>query len=337
MEEDVKKDLEEIKKDVKNRENNSSEASENVEPQGEDEDYKETEEKEKSLESKEREEEAPKEEVKKEDSEETEEKDKVEEREEKQKSFEETEEETDTEKKIEKETGDKKEDEDKSAQEAVEEAESLVEELKKEEEKPKEVEEEKKQRGLKKFLPIIGLALLSVFLILGVAISIKLLIAGFSEKPKKRFHRIEKNLGLEKPLKEHKPEKVAEIPKKPKIKLPKIPILKKPIAEIPSKPPPTPLFPFQLNEFLIPIGNSTFLSLRVTLYFDLKTKYEDIVNSRLEYRKAIYYAAKVIPLNMWFKKKLRHKVEEAFLKMLKEKKVEPLPKKIKLMGIVFKG
>ncbi len=93
----------------------------------------------------------------------------------------------------------------------------------------------------------------------------------------------------------------------------------------------------ELKNFLIPLSSNEFLTLDVTLYFDNKTSLREIMQKKLDFKEKLYSYLKKIPPDKWKNpqsvKLLQIKIKEA----LRRENVTPLPKKIKLEGVILKG
>jgi len=338
LKEDLKKDLEDIKRDVEEKEEVNAEGEEGEEPP-----------------SSPSEEDEREEELKEEKSSDSEIDSEAKEESSPEEVPESTEEEKEPSEPVEEKPAEKAEESqrDKQGEDLLEEAESLVEELEKE---PEEVKEPLKEPPKKKknLLLTLGLAGVLILLLVGLALAVFFLWQAFSSSPVKKVKKkaVKTEVSLKKNLpkakEEHLPEELAQKkpppvfkPHKPKINLPKL---------VPTKVPPTTeakktfatsnfayLFPYQLKSFLIPVGNDSFLDLKVTLYFGFKTKFQQITSHDVEYRKFVYFFAQKVPLKFWLSKKLRDKLEKALLKAMKDAKISPLPKKVKLLGVIYKS
>jgi len=197
-----------------------------------------------------------------------------------------------------------------------EKAEGLVEKLIKSEEK-EEVSEEKisKKFRTKDLFFIFGSIFTIVFIIIGIWISLKLIKGDFSKK--------ENTNSLSKPE--------VLIPESTGFKkLSKIVILKDE-KEVD--------YPYELKikNFLIPVGFEEFLRLDITLYFDQNTSTKELTEKEFDFRKILYNYFKNIPIDVWKNTKSVYTLEKKIKERLKEKKIKPLPQKIKLEGVILKG
>jgi len=197
-----------------------------------------------------------------------------------------------------------------------EKAEGLVEKLIKSEEKEK-VSEEKihKKFRTKDLFFIFGSFFTIVFIIIGIWIGLKLIKGDFSKKENINSFS--------------KPEVL--IPESTAFKkFSKIVILKdKKEADYPYK--------LEIKNFLIPIGFEEFLRLDITLYFDQNTSTEELTEKEFDFRKILYNYFKNTPIDVWKNTKNIYTLEEKIKERLKEKKIKPLPQKIKLEGVILKG
>jgi len=197
-----------------------------------------------------------------------------------------------------------------------EKAEGLVEKLIKPEEEEK-VSEEKipKKFRTKNLFFIFGSIFTIVFIIIGIWIGLKLIKGDFNKKENA------------KPLSKSK----VLIPESTVFKkLSKIVILKnKEESDYPYK--------LEIKNFLISVGFEEFLRLNITLYFDQNTSNKELTEKEFDFRKILYNYFKNIPIDVWKNTKNIYTLEEKIKERLKEKKIKPLPQKIKLEGVILKG
>ena len=80
-----------------------------------------------------------------------------------------------------------------------------------------------------------------------------------------------------------------------------------------------------------------FLKLNITLYFDQNTSTEELEEKEFDFRETLYNYFKNTPIDVWKNTKSIYTLEEKIKERLKEKKIKPLPQKIKLEGVILKG
>jgi len=196
-----------------------------------------------------------------------------------------------------------------------EKAEGLVEKLIKSEEEEKVFEEKiPKKFRTKDLFFIFGSIFTIVFIIIGIWISLKLIKGDFS---KKNINSLSK----------------------PEVLIPESTVFKKLSKIVILKDEEEADYPYKLKikNFLIPIGFEEFLRLNITLYFDQNTSTEELTEKEFDFRKILYNYFKNTPIDVWKNTKNIYTLEEKIKERLKEKKIKPLPQKIKLEGVILKG
>ena len=196
-----------------------------------------------------------------------------------------------------------------------EKAEGLVEKLIKSEEEEKVFEEKiPKKFRTKDLFFIFGSIFTIVFIIIGIWISLKLIKGDFSKK----------NINFL---------------SKPEVLIPESTVFKKLSKIVILKDEEEADYPYKLKikNFLIPIGFEEFLRLNITLYFDQNTSTEELEEKEFDFRKILYNYFKNTPIDVWKNTKNIYILEEKIKERLKEKKIKPLPQKIKLEGVILKG
>lgn len=96
-------------------------------------------------------------------------------------------------------------------------------------------------------------------------------------------------------------------------------------------------YKIELKNFLVPIGTKEFLKLDTTLYFDKNASIEKLAENEFIFREILYNYFKTISSETWKNLGNASILEDKIKEKFKQKKVEPLPLKIKLEGIILKG
>lgn len=210
---------------------------------------------------------------------------------------------------------------DKESSEEVitpEKAEGLVEKLIKTEEETGEKEPQKRftKTELKKLLWGLGSFLIIILIILGVWTSLKLIRGDFYKKKKD----IEKNS-----------DSAVMVSQNDLVKgFNKLLISTNKTEE-------NHFYKLELKNFLIPLDSRDFLNLDIFLYFDNSTSIKEITKKELDFRKILYNYFKNFSADKWENIKDIQILEEEVKKKLEKEHISPLPKKVKLEGILLKG
>ncbi|WP_022855118.1 hypothetical protein [Thermodesulfobacterium thermophilum] len=96
-------------------------------------------------------------------------------------------------------------------------------------------------------------------------------------------------------------------------------------------------YKLEMKELLIPVGNKDYLNVDLVFYFDNSTTMKEIVNSETAYREFIYEKLQKVPLSVWFDVNKKKELEENLKEEIKKKGITPVPQKIEIEGVVFRG
>ncbi|HAA84222.1 MAG: Flagellar basal body-associated protein FliL [Thermodesulfobacterium commune] len=96
-------------------------------------------------------------------------------------------------------------------------------------------------------------------------------------------------------------------------------------------------YKLEMKELLIPVGNKDYLNVDLVFYFDNSTTMKEIVNSEIVYREFIYEKLQKVPLSVWFDVNKKKELEENLKEEIKKKGLTPVPQKIEIEGVVFRG
>ncbi|WP_038055144.1 hypothetical protein [Thermodesulfobacterium hydrogeniphilum] len=216
-----------------------------------------------------------------------------------------------------------------------EKAEILIEDLKEEiqkEEKVKETQVESEEEPLKfnfkKILLLTGIFIIIIFCILGIFIAFNLIKGKKTERKEKISYKKREEIYLN-TTSTNKNSIITPLSKS-KVST-KLTISKNVKKEIPQ------LFKFELKNFLIPLSSKIFLDTDVILYFDKNATMKEIMANEIIYRNIIYSYLRNTPPIAWVNLKQRKELEKKLQKIFEIKKIEPLPKKIEVNGIILKG
>ncbi|WP_028840747.1 hypothetical protein [Thermodesulfobacterium hveragerdense] len=96
-------------------------------------------------------------------------------------------------------------------------------------------------------------------------------------------------------------------------------------------------YKLEMKELLIPVENKDYLNVDMIFYFDNSTTMKEIVNSEIAYREFIYEKLQKVPLSVWFDVNKKKELEEKLKEEIKKKGITPVPQKIEIEGVVFRG
>ena|GEM_PF-1329246 len=96
-------------------------------------------------------------------------------------------------------------------------------------------------------------------------------------------------------------------------------------------------YKFEIKELLIPVENKNYLNVDLVFYFDNSTTMKEIVNQETAYREFIYERLQKVPISVWFDLNKKKELEEGLKEEMKKKGLLPVPQKIEIEGVVFRG